>query len=104
MPHELKNLETPKDFFNYFFDDCLLSIITEQTELYSTQVDPSKPIILSKTELQRFLGILIMMSVDHVPNSRSYWSDNLGNMPIKNCMSVNHFERIKDFYISIIII
>ncbi|CAI6373876.1 unnamed protein product [Macrosiphum euphorbiae] len=97
MPHELKNLETPKDFFNYFFDDCLLSIITEQTELYSTQVDPSKPIILSKTELQRFLGILIMMSVDHVPNSRSYWSDNLGNMPIKNCMSVNHFERIKRF-------
>lgn len=97
MPHELKKLETPKDFFNYFFDDCLLSIITEQTELYSTQVDPSKPFILSKTELQRFLGILIMMSIDHVPNSRSYWSDNLVNMPIKNCMSVNHFERIKRF-------
>ncbi|XP_022175570.1 piggyBac transposable element-derived protein 3-like [Myzus persicae] len=66
-------------------------------ELYSTQVDPSKPFILSKTELQRFLGILIMMSIDHVPNSRSYWSDNLVNMPIKNCMSVNHFERIKRF-------
>ncbi|KAL4126036.1 hypothetical protein QTP88_010268 [Uroleucon formosanum] len=55
MPHKLKNLETPKDFFNYFFDDCLLSIITEQTELFSTQVDPSKPINLSKTEIQRFL-------------------------------------------------
>ncbi|KAF0770169.1 piggyBac transposable element-derived protein 3-like [Aphis craccivora] len=97
MPNELKNLETPKDFFNYFFDDCLLSIIIKQTELYSTQVDPSKPITVSKTELQRFLGIFIMMSVDHIPNSRSYWSDNLGNIPIKNCMSVNNFERIKRF-------
>jgi hypothetical protein len=97
MPNELKRLETPKDFFNYFFDDCILSIIIEETELYSTHVVPSKPITLSKTELQRFLRILIMMSVDHVPNSRSYWSDNLGNIPIKNCMSMNNFERIKRF-------
>jgi len=37
------------------------------------------------------------MSIDHVPNSRSYWSDNLGNIPIKNCISVNNFERIKRF-------
>lgn len=60
-------------------------------------MDPSKPITVSKTELQRFLGIYIMMSVDHIPNSRSYWSDNLENIPIKNCMSVNNFERIKRF-------
>ncbi|KAL4126484.1 hypothetical protein QTP88_010706 [Uroleucon formosanum] len=103
MPHELKNLETTKDFFNYFFDDCLLSIITEQTKLYSTQVDPSKPITLSKTELQRFLGILIMMSVNHVSNSRSYWSDNLGNIPIKNYLSPNHEDRDRPFKIRTIV-
>jgi len=97
MPNEIKNLETPKGFFNYFFVDGLLSIIVDQTELYSTQVNSSKPINLSKTELQRFLGIFLMMSIDHVPNSISYLSDNLGNIPIKNCTRGNNFEKIKIF-------
>lgn len=35
------------------------------------------------------------MSIVHLPNSRSYWSDNIGNCVIKECMSINVFENIK---------
>lgn len=37
------------------------------------------------------------MSIVHVPNCRSYLSENIGNNVIKNCMSINIFENIKRF-------
>lgn len=60
MPQEVNYLETPKDFFSYFFDDNLCSFIIQQSELYSVEINPSK------TEFKRFIGIIIMMSIVHV--------------------------------------
>lgn len=34
MPNEIKILETPKDFLNYFFDDCLLSNLVKFGKCY----------------------------------------------------------------------
>lgn len=97
IPEDVKNLDSPNDFFSYFFDDNLCSLIIQQSQLYSVEINPSKPLTLSKTEFKRFIGIIIMMSIVHVPNSRSYWSDNIGNCVIKDCMSINVFENIKRF-------
>lgn len=97
MPEQIKSFDSPKDFFLYFFDDNLLLYIVEQTIMYSVEVAPSKPLSITKTELKKFIGILIMMSIVHVPNSRSYWSENLANNVIRNCMSINIFENIKRF-------
>jgi len=94
MPAEIYNLEIPKGFITYFFDDNLISLIIEQSQFYSAEINPSKPLSISKTEFKRLIGIIIMMSIVHVPNFRSYWSDNIGNSIIKNCMSINVFENI----------
>lgn len=47
--------------------------------------------------LKKCLGICIMTSVHQNPSIRKYWSANLGNDIIKNTMTVNMFEKIKQF-------
>ena len=58
-----------------------------------------KEINIYKTDIEQYLGIVIMMSVVHMPNLRSFWSGNTYNHIIRNCMSVNVFENIKTEYL-----
>ncbi|KAE9522457.1 hypothetical protein AGLY_017118 [Aphis glycines] len=95
LPHDLHLLETPLDFFAYFFTDELLTKIKEETELYAVQKNPNKPVTLSINEIKRYLGICIYASVLHVPKIRDYWSAELGYPMIFNAMSRNRFELIK---------
>lgn len=97
MPFCITEMTTPKEFFSYFFDDALLNFIAEQSTLYSVQTNPEKPFKMSKSDVQHFLGIMSMMSIVHVPNTRSYWSENTTNTVIRNCMSVNVFENIRRY-------
>jgi len=97
MPDEIKEMKSPREFFCYFFDNELLSHIAEQSTLYSIQQNPEKPNKITKNDVQHFLGIITMMSIVHLPNTRSYWSENTHNKIIRNCMSVNVFENIRRF-------
>ncbi|KAJ8931524.1 hypothetical protein NQ314_015548 [Rhamnusium bicolor] len=39
FPSEIENLSTPLAFFNYFFDKVLMSIIVDESNLFSTEKD-----------------------------------------------------------------
>ena len=41
----------------------MLEIIVEQSNLYVVQKDPSKPLGLTKPEIERWLGILLNISI-----------------------------------------
>ncbi|XP_060858925.1 piggyBac transposable element-derived protein 3-like isoform X1 [Metopolophium dirhodum] len=97
MPDEIKEMKSPKEFFSYFFDNELLAHIAEQSTLYSTQQNPEKPNKITINDVRHFLGIITMMSIVHLPNTRSYWSENTHNKIIRNCMSVNVFENIRRY-------
>jgi len=90
-------LDTPLQFFSYFFDDKLIETILNETQLYSLQEDVNKPVNITKTELNRYIGILLYASVIHVPNIRDYWSAELGFPQIYEAMAVNRFETIRRF-------
>ena len=96
LPTEIFNLQTPLQFFNFFVTEELLDICNE-THKYSIQLDVNKPFHLTKTELKKFLGICVMMSLIHVPNCRNYWNEVLGNRTIIETMPVNQFESIKKY-------
>lgn len=72
LPQNILFLETPYQYFNYFFDDTLLSLISNETNLYSAQKNPNKLISVNTTELRRFIGICMYGSVLHVPKRRDY--------------------------------
>ena len=51
--------------------------IVMQSNLYSVQIDPEKPLELTVDELERFLGVVFFMSIISLPSSRLYWSLDL---------------------------
>ncbi|KAL4112162.1 hypothetical protein QTP88_016000 [Uroleucon formosanum] len=91
------DLESPLDFFNYFFSSDLIKHICEESLRYSLQKNVNKPFEVTETDLKRYLGICIMTSICIVPDIRQYWSENLENNVIKNTMTVNNFEKIRQF-------
>lgn len=95
LPHALSDLQTPFEFFKYFFDDSLFQKIADESNLYSVQKDPGKPAMLSVVDIKKYLGICIYMSLVHISNVRDYWSSNLGFPQIKDTMSQKHFEFIR---------
>ncbi|CAK1591763.1 unnamed protein product [Parnassius mnemosyne] len=92
---ELMKLETPLQFFSQYFSEDLLKKIVEETNKYSTQTNIDRPVQISLTELRKYLGILIFMSVYRYPSVRSYWSSKFGFRPIIEAMPVNKFEKVR---------
>ncbi|KAJ8882206.1 hypothetical protein PR048_018694 [Dryococelus australis] len=89
-------LDSPFQFFNYLFGDEIFEKILAEFHLYAVQKDPKYPIYLmiNNNDLKKFVGICIIMSVVHLPNTKMYGNPSLENSVIKDTMSCNKFENI----------
>ena len=59
---------TPLSYFKMFFDENMLDHTVLQTNIYSTQCNINRDAIgIDKAELERYLGILLTMSVISAP-------------------------------------
>lgn len=95
LPEHFLNFSGPYSYFTYFFSDELMNSIVYQSNLYTCQKNPDSRDRIDQLDLQKFLGICIMMSVIQIPNNRRYWTPIVGNKLIQETMSVNRFEKIK---------
>ncbi|XP_026316625.1 piggyBac transposable element-derived protein 4-like [Hyposmocoma kahamanoa] len=95
LTSEVTDLQSPFQFFTYFFTNELLENIIIETTRYAVQKEPARPESVTITDLRKYLGILIFMSVYHYPSTRSFWSNKFGFAPIKEAMTVNKFEKIR---------
>ena len=93
----INELETPADFFNFFFNDDLMNFLVDQSNLYALQVDINKPAGITRNEVDQFIGMVIYMSLVQLPSSRLYWNSTLGQEIIYGTMSCNRWETIKRF-------
>lgn len=55
LPEQILELSNPYQFFMYFLTEELLAKITEETNLYSRQKHPNKPINCTVYDIQKFL-------------------------------------------------
>ncbi|XP_049809536.1 piggyBac transposable element-derived protein 4-like [Schistocerca nitens] len=97
LPEEVINLNTPYQFFKHIFPSKLFDLIVEQSHRYSVQCNPDRPIDLSCDDIKKFIGICLVMSIVHVPNTRDYWGEVTGTHLIKTTMTVNQYEQIRKF-------
>lgn len=97
LPPTITNLQTPYQFFRYFFTDELLQKIIEETTRYGTVINPERPFIVSRTDVLSYIGILILTSIMTAKNIRFYWKSNIGMSIIQEAMTVNKFEKIRQF-------
>ena len=86
----------PIEFVNRFLDDELLGSIVEETNLYSTQKNPNKPLNVTTQEIRNFIGIVYMMSVYKLPATRMYWNKTTRIERIATVMTCNRWEAIKN--------
>lgn len=95
LPKELSDLEHPYQFFRYFFDDELLSKMSAESLLYSTQKNPAKPKNLSTKDIEKFLGVIIFSSISNCTSLRDMWHPIRGNNTVVNCMGINTFDSMR---------
>lgn len=97
LPENLLELKTPYEFFSYFYNEKLLLKIVKETCIFNNQNNVNKPFELSVNEMRRFLGICIYMSHTILSNVRKYWASRTGIPTVQNSMSLNKFEKIRQF-------
>lgn len=91
---EFSELQTPYDFFSYFITDELLEIVCEQTNVYALQKNINSTFECTVSDIRKYIGILIIMSVYKYPCVRSFWGKR--KLPgVYDTMTVNRFEEIR---------
>ncbi|XP_053956252.1 piggyBac transposable element-derived protein 2-like [Anastrepha ludens] len=86
--------KTPFELFLQFFDEEIMEMLVVNTNIYAHQnyiiVD------ISKQQINRFIGILILNGYHKVPHVEHYWStqQTLGIPIVKQALSRNNFQLI----------
>ena len=68
--------------------------MVEEINKYALQIDITKSMNFSKAELDQFIGILLLMSIVKMPNTRDYWEQSLQYKTISKVMPIRRFEQI----------
>ncbi|XP_063921127.1 piggyBac transposable element-derived protein 3-like [Zophobas morio] len=92
---EESEIGRPIHYYQQFFSNELLYLIVEQSNLYAIQNDVNKPLNLTRSELEIFIGTVIYMSIFHLPRHRLYWKSACRVAQVADCMSRKRWEDIK---------
>ena len=85
------------DYFRDIFTDKLLMWIVDENDEYDFEVDITKPLNLTQSELAQFINKLLPMSIVKTPSSCDYWDQHFQYQNISNVMSARRFGKIKNF-------
>ncbi|XP_065568964.1 piggyBac transposable element-derived protein 1-like [Artemia franciscana] len=89
-------LETPLKYFQKFFDDELLELIVEQSNLFALQTEGCN-LCLTVEELKVFMSIILLLGVIKVPYYRMHWEAATRYPKISDKMGRQRFAKIKRF-------
>ena len=67
----------PLGLFSLFFDDTLVDLIVEETNRYAEQtLQGTKEWSTDAAEIRAYMGFMILMGINQLPEIRDYWSMN----------------------------
>ena len=92
LPHD------PLGIFSLYFDDNLVGMIVEETNRYAELClqETNKQWSTDVEEIRAYLGFMILMGINRLPEIRDYWSTDLSlrYTPIADRISRDRFEEI----------
>ena len=88
------SIKTPVEYFRMFFSSDLLKHVVDQSNLYSVQQNLSN-LNLNCSELEQFIGSLLVMSLVKLCNSRKYWSGKLNCPLVTEVFSRDRWDQIE---------
>ncbi|CAF1072850.1 unnamed protein product [Rotaria magnacalcarata] len=62
----------PIDYFYAMFGQESIRLLMDQSNLYSVQKDPNKPVRVTEMKMNRFIGVLMMTGVYSFPEQRIF--------------------------------
>ena len=89
------NINRPLGYFMLFFQEVLMNLIVEQSNLFAVQSNLNKPLCLTRHELEQFIGCCMLMSIFKLPRSRMYWAAFTRIQQIADIMTRDRWEAIK---------
>ncbi|CAF4948372.1 unnamed protein product [Pieris macdunnoughi] len=87
--------KTPLEYFQYFFDDGILNMITEQSNLYSTQTIGRS--LNFSTQDKDFIAINLIMGIVKMPAYTDYWCQEFRFSQIADVMTLKKFQQIRRY-------
>lgn len=88
---------SPYQYFKGLLSDDLLELIVDESNLYSIQCNPAKPLNLTVQELEQFFGTVLHMSLFGLPATRMFWSNSSRISHVADVMPLARWEAIKKF-------
>lgn len=90
-------MTSPLQYFRKFFSEDILEVIVEESNLYAIQWDPNKPLNLTTSELEQFLGTVVYMSLFGLPATSMFWNKATRVSKVADTMTLSRWEAIKKF-------
>ena len=91
----VNSLPSPVEYYHRFMDKEICKYVVDQSNLYSVQQDVNKPLNLTMSEFERYVGICMFMSIVKLPRTRYYWKNEIHFSEITDYMSRRRWEVIK---------
>ena len=88
-------IQEPMDYFRDIISDELIAHIVSRSNIYASQIDINKPLNLTVEELEQLIGILFVMSIVKMLNTRDYWEQNMRYDKLADVIPTKRFEQIK---------
>lgn len=89
-------LLSPLEYFKLFFDDDLILLMVEQTNLYSTQVTGTS-VSTDRYEVMDFLAIEVMMGLVEMSAYTDYWSMQYRYAKIADIMPLKRYQALRRY-------
>ncbi|XP_052855098.1 piggyBac transposable element-derived protein 3-like [Drosophila gunungcola] len=91
---QIDEVKTPVEYFCSFFDNNVIDLITNQTNLYGLQ-EHGIELQCTGDQIKRYIGILLYLGVIKVPQFKMAWSKEYKLSAISDAMPRGKFEKIK---------
>lgn len=85
---------TSIDYFQQYFDDAIIQLITEKSNQTSVE-NTGRSLNLTESECKKFIAITMMMSCLNFPYLRMYWENRWRVPMITTAMARNRFFQLR---------
>lgn len=91
--------KSPIELWNLIFNNNMVELVTEQTNLYANRDSNDPDFKTTPAEIRRFIGILLLTGYHSVPHEDHYWSNSpdLGMQLISETMSNKRYHVLKKY-------
>ena len=79
----------PIDYYSNIIDEHILYLIVEESNKYSIQKNPAKPLAMDQKELEQLIGILYVASLVKMPSTSLYWNSEFYFEKVAQIMAIN---------------